>query len=73
MRDPLYEEVKVTVTGAETWSINQLMRKFDIGYNRAAWYAEYLVEDGILSDEVDIYGCRNTINHPAKRMAPCTT
>lgn len=73
MRDPLYEEVKVTVTGAETWSINQLMRKFNIGYNRAAWYTEHLVEDGILSAEVDIYGCRNTINHQSKRTAPCTT
>lgn len=66
MKDQLYLDIKDTVSGFEYWSANQLMRKFNIGYNRACWYIEHLVEDGILESDIDHQGCRKTIQQTTK-------
>jgi len=63
MRNPSYNSVKAIVQRAETWSINQLMRKLRTSYTRACYYTDRLMADGILSRDLDEDGFRHTITH----------
>jgi hypothetical protein len=63
MRNPSYNSVKAIVQRAETWSINQLMRKLRTSYTRACFYTDRLIADGILTRDPDADGFRQTITH----------
>lgn len=53
MRDELYTEVAAKITDREGCSISGLQREERIGYNRACWYVEYMVDDGIIEASHD--------------------
>ena len=49
MRDEKYKEVKKFVEENDyAPSLSGLQRRFQIGYNRAADYIDYLIVDGVL-------------------------
>lgn len=59
--DPIYSDVKEAMAWHGTWTVSQIQRRWEIGYNRAYRLTERLVAEGILSEESDMSGRRRTL------------